>query len=68
MTQIYSFPSFPGTERNYLRAQIARISATTHVSPIGFFILRGEGDDEEIEEEEQEGICDELVILVRLTF
>lgn len=55
MTQIHSFPPFPGTEKNYLRAQIARISATTHVSPIGFFTLGGEGEDEEIEEEREEG-------------
>lgn len=35
--EIKSFPAFPGTEKNYLRAQIARISATTHVSPAGKF-------------------------------
>ncbi|XP_025991672.2 radial spoke head protein 6 homolog A [Solenopsis invicta] len=50
-TPIYSFPPFPGTEKNYLRAQIARISATTHISPIGFFTFSGEDEDEEIEEE-----------------
>ncbi|XP_011878263.1 PREDICTED: radial spoke head protein 6 homolog A [Vollenhovia emeryi] len=53
-TPIHSFPPFPGTEKNYLRAQIARISATTHVSPIGFFTFRGEDEDEEIEEERKE--------------
>ncbi|KYN21616.1 Radial spoke head protein 4 like protein A [Trachymyrmex cornetzi] len=50
-TPIHSFPPFPGTEKNYLRAQIARISATTHVSPIGFFTFSGEDEDEETEEE-----------------
>lgn len=35
--EIKSFPAYPGTEKNYLRAQIARISATTHVSPAGKF-------------------------------
>ncbi|XP_018396304.1 PREDICTED: radial spoke head protein 4 homolog A [Cyphomyrmex costatus] len=50
-TPIHTFPPFPGTEKNYLRAQIARISATTHVSPIGFFVFSGEDEDEETEEE-----------------
>ncbi|KAL6256088.1 hypothetical protein P5V15_013323 [Pogonomyrmex californicus] len=44
-------PLFPGTEKNYLRAQIARISATTHISPIGFFILSKEGEEMEGERE-----------------
>ncbi|XP_065065225.1 radial spoke head protein 4 homolog A-like isoform X2 [Rhopilema esculentum] len=48
-TQIISFPPFNGTEANYLRAQIARISAGTHISPAGYFIF------EEDEEEEEEG-------------
>ncbi|XP_029661316.1 radial spoke head protein 6 homolog A [Formica exsecta] len=53
-TPIHSFPPFPGVEKNYIRAQIARISATTHVSPIGFFTLGGEDEEEEIEEEKDE--------------
>ena len=32
-----SYPAFPGLEKHYLRAQIARISATTHVAPSGKF-------------------------------
>jgi len=35
--EIKVYPAYPGTEKNYLRAQIARISATTHVSPAGKF-------------------------------
>lgn len=35
--EIKVFPAYPGTEKNYLRAQIARISATTNVSPAGKF-------------------------------
>ena len=35
--EIKVYPAYPGTEKNYLRAQIARISATTHVSPSGRF-------------------------------
>lgn len=46
---VVSFPFFPGKEANYLRAQIARISAGTQVSPQGFF-LAGEEEGEEGEE------------------
>ena len=35
--EIQSYPAYPGTEKNYLRAQIARISAATQVSPAGKF-------------------------------
>ncbi|CAH6778212.1 radial spoke head protein 4 homolog A [Phodopus roborovskii] len=48
---IVSYPPFPGNESNYLRAQIARISAGTHVSPLGFYQF----GEEEGEEEEAEG-------------
>ncbi|NXF65755.1 RSH4A protein, partial [Ciccaba nigrolineata] len=45
---VVSFPPFPGNEANYLRAQIARISAGTQVSPIGFYqFVEEEGDEEE---------------------
>ncbi|XP_060064318.1 radial spoke head protein 6 homolog A-like [Ylistrum balloti] len=47
---IIAYPPFPGVERNYLRAQIARISAATSVSPIGYFRF----DDQEEEEEAEE--------------
>ena len=52
LAQVDTFPPFPGSEKNYLRAQIARISAATHVSPIGVFKF----DEEEEEEEEGDGI------------
>lgn len=48
---VVSYPPFPGNESNYLRAQIARISAGTHISPLGFYQF----DEEEEEEEEGEG-------------
>lgn len=51
-TPIVSFPPFPGNESNYLRAQIARISATTQISPNGYF---QPPDDDEPEEDEEEG-------------
>ncbi|XP_066227957.1 radial spoke head protein 6 homolog A [Saccopteryx leptura] len=45
---IISYPPFPGNEANYLRAQIARISAATHISPLGFYqFSEEEGDEEE---------------------
>ena len=37
-------PPFPGTERHYLRAQIARISAATVLAPSGYYVA---GEDEE---------------------
>ncbi|KAM4628680.1 radial spoke head protein 4 homolog A isoform 2-T2 [Polymixia lowei] len=46
---IVSYPSFPGNEANYLRAQIARISAGTQVSPLGFYQFGEEEGDEEDE-------------------
>ncbi|XP_004702077.1 radial spoke head protein 4 homolog A isoform X2 [Echinops telfairi] len=49
---VISYPPFPGNESNYLRAQIARISAGTHVSPLGFYQF---GEEEGEEEEEVEG-------------
>ncbi|KAL1124693.1 hypothetical protein AAG570_001317 [Ranatra chinensis] len=45
---------FPGTETEYLRAQIARISASTQVSPVGYYKFEGEGGEEEEEPEEEE--------------
>lgn len=41
---------------HYLRAQIARISAGTQISPLGYFTFKSEevGGEEEEEEEEVE--------------
>ena len=36
-----------GLEKHYLRCQIARISAGTHVSPAGYFNFGGEEDEAE---------------------
>ncbi|XP_060719503.1 radial spoke head protein 6 homolog A [Tachysurus vachellii] len=52
---IVSYPPFPGNEATYLRAQIARISAGTQVSPLGFYQFR-----EEEGEEEEEGARDSV--------
>jgi len=43
---VVSYPPFPGTEANYLRAQIARISASTHISPAGFYLFDEEDDEQ----------------------
>ena len=48
--QVICYPPFPGNEGNLLRAQIARISAGTHISPLGFYQF-----DEEEEEDEEAG-------------
>lgn len=42
-----SYPPFNGTEANYLRAQIARISAGTQISPAGFYLFEEDEDEEE---------------------
>lgn len=56
--QIVTYPPFKGTEANYLRAQIARISAGSQISPIGFYRF-----DEEAEGgEEEEGGRDNYMI------
>ena len=49
---VVSYPPFPGKEESYLRAQIARISATTRISPQGYFQF-----EEEEEEPEEGGEC-----------
>jgi len=37
--EVPSYPPFPGTEKNLLRAQIARIVGATSISPDGYFEL-----------------------------
>eukprot|EP00730_Choanoeca_flexa_P018473 TRINITY_DN8984_c0_g1_i2.p1 TRINITY_DN8984_c0_g1~~TRINITY_DN8984_c0_g1_i2.p1 ORF type:complete len:495 (+),score=148.71 TRINITY_DN8984_c0_g1_i2:79-1563(+) len=44
---VTSYPPFPGTEADLLRAQIARITAGTHVSPLGLYTFDEEEDDED---------------------
>ena len=55
--QIVSYPPYPGNESNYLRAQVARISAGTHISPVGFYQF-----DEEAEEEEEGVVRENFVV------
>ncbi|CAO1393733.1 unnamed protein product [Diamesa serratosioi] len=60
---ICSYPIFPGTEQNYLRCLIARISAATHISPKGFFKadFNLKQSDDESDEGEEEDSDDENV-------
>jgi radial spoke head protein 4/6 len=50
-----SYPPFPGTERNLLRAIIARIVGSTSISPDGFFVA-DEDDEGAVKEAEAEAI------------
>ncbi|KAF5307476.1 hypothetical protein FQR65_LT06831 [Abscondita terminalis] len=52
--EIITYPHFPGTESNYLRAQLARISAGTQISPLGFYTFRDDDMGEEDEECEED--------------
>ena len=48
--KIISYPPFEGSEAQYLRCQIARISAATTICPTGYYIFDsedGEPDDSE---------------------
>jgi radial spoke head protein 4/6 len=54
--QIVTYPPFPGNESNYLRAQIARISAGTHISPAGFYQF------DEDEEEDASGHRSHVIV------
>lgn len=54
-TPIIVYPEFTGVEKNYLRAQIARISAGTQISPLGFYTFGGGGGGEGEEPEEGAG-------------
>ncbi|KAG6441997.1 radial spoke head protein 6 homolog A [Manduca sexta] len=56
--EVQTFPPFEGTERNYLRAQIARIQASTSVSPQGFFTFGSGEEEEDIDLEEGGGDLD----------
>ncbi|XP_022920773.1 radial spoke head protein 6 homolog A isoform X2 [Onthophagus taurus] len=52
--EIITYPEFQGTEKDLLRAQIARISAGSQISPLGFYTFGegGGGEEEEAEAEE----------------
>eukprot|EP00117_Sycon_ciliatum_P014925 scpid29995/ scgid14989/ Radial spoke head protein 4 homolog A; Radial spoke head-like protein 3 len=45
--ELTCYPPFPGQEAHYLRAQIARISAGTILSPVGYYAMPEEEEDDE---------------------
>lgn len=49
--EINTFPTFPGVEKNFLRAQIARISGSTTISPINYYQFNEDEEEEQIEED-----------------
>lgn len=49
--QICSNPPFPGYERHFLRAQLARIQAATHLSPKGVWTMDEETNQMKVDEE-----------------
>ena len=49
--EILTYPEFTGTEKNYLRAQIARISGGTQIAPLGFYTFSDEDLGEGAEED-----------------
>lgn len=50
-----TFPVFPGTERNLLRAIIGRIGGATSISPDGYYALDDEGEVKPAEAEDLAG-------------
>lgn len=50
---VCGYPPFPGTEKNYLRAIIARISSDTVIVPDGVFVA---GMPEDVEAEDEAGL------------
>lgn len=67
--EISSYPAFPGTERNYLRSLIARISAGTHVAPKKFFKFSNDEEEKEDESEDEfEDVCSKFFFVSHCIF
>lgn len=49
---VWSHPRFPGVEKHYLRAQIARITCTCKIAPKDIYTTEGAVPDEEEEDED----------------
>lgn len=47
---VTAYPAFPGTEADYLRAQVGRIASATVVCPAGYFKMNEDGTVEKNEE------------------
>lgn len=50
-SSVGGFPAFPGRERHYLRAQIARIAHATTLCPTGLYTMPEEAEEPEPNEE-----------------
>ena len=50
---VRAYPPFPGTEKEYLRAQIARIAAATVLCPRGKYIVEEESAPPKVVESEE---------------
>jgi radial spoke head protein 4A len=46
-SSVDGFSPYFGVEKDYLRAQIARITATTHISPAGYYLLTENEEENE---------------------
>ncbi|KAJ3170630.1 Radial spoke head protein 4 A [Geranomyces variabilis] len=57
--KIVSYPPFNGNEAQYLRCQIARISAATVVSPTGYYAF---DQEEDADEDEENGAAQRIII------
>ena len=60
-SQVASHPPFPGTQKSFLRAQIARITSATLLSPAGFFDVSDDGEvtpSEEVEPKSADELAD----------
>lgn len=55
LSKVESYPPFNGTERELLRAQIARITAGTQISPLGYYQFGGGEEGEDLGEEGADG-------------
>lgn len=67
---VCSYPTFSGTEQNYLRCLIAQISAATHISPKGYFKadydIKHSDDESEEEASDDETEISKIIIIIIL--
>lgn len=57
-SEIFSYPLFPGREKHFLRATIARITSGTYISPVDYY--RRQGTTNFGEEVEEEGLNEDM--------
>lgn len=52
---VWSHPRFPGVEKHYLRAQIARITCTCKIAPKDIYTTEGAVPEEDDDDEDEDG-------------